>query len=135
MRHPRIDAKIERIARSWLHPSRSDANWLAAVADEVSISRGTPLRTARFSYIALDSTTGERTIGPDSANATVRATRTMLVIDNHHRDEAARRIPALGLAWGRQPVGDDGPSNHVTLHLHPVDEPTRRRRHQRQHNR
>jgi hypothetical protein len=117
MKHPRTDAKIDRIAVSWLRPTRGDAVWLAGIADEVSLPSGSALRTGTFSYVAIDEGADERIIGPDTF-VVLGTTTTMLAIARRHRREAARRIPALRRTLG--PAAPEEPPP-VIVELRPTD--------------
>lgn len=127
MRHPKSDAKIDRIVVSWLHPTRGNATWLAAVADEVSLPPGLAHGTDRFCYITLEPAAESRTASTGWANPNTTAPRTMLVIDDRHRPEAARRIPALNRAWNPRTNEVDEPHDHVVVELRPVDRAARHR--------
>ena len=48
------DRKVDRLQASWLMPGRSDARWLASVADVAVTDPGAALDTDRHSYIPLD---------------------------------------------------------------------------------
>ncbi len=125
MRHPKTDAKIDRIAVSWLRPTRTDAAWLAGVADEVSLPSGCEVRTGRFSYVAIEPGADERIIGPDTVTVVSEST-TMLAIASRHRREAARRIPALRPVLSRDARDVDDPPR-VIVELRPVGDPPARR--------
>ncbi|WP_040495882.1 hypothetical protein [Ilumatobacter nonamiensis] len=129
MRPLKSDAKIDRIVGSWLRPTRVDATWLAAVADEVSLPAGSAPRSDRFCYITLDRASGTRMRATEWACPSSNVSRTMLVIDGRHRSEAARRIPALSRAWAPRPAAVDEPDDHVVLELRPVASNRRGRRH------
>ena len=91
----RRDRKIDRIARSWLYPSRSAAAALAAVADDVRAPAGTVLTPGRFAYIGLDDRHAGLVVTAETSPVTLTSAATLLTMRGGQLAAAAAVIPAL----------------------------------------
>ena len=89
-----LDPKVRRIEASWLQPTREDAAWLAAAADELIVA-DTTLEAGRFAYIGLDQGVAGLVVGAHTAAARVDCPADVLVLPAGLLAEAERRIPAL----------------------------------------
>ena len=94
----RRDHKLDRIERSWLHPSRSAAAALAAVADEVRAPAGTVLAPGAYAYIGLDDRHAGLVVTAATAPIVLTSAATLLVLRDGQLAAVAASIPVLELA-------------------------------------
>ena len=93
------DAKIDRIAGSWLGGDADAAHWLASAADEVIVPAGTTVGGGRFVYVLLDADTTCRVVAGGVAPVTVDQPTRVLVLAESELTDAVGRFPALTDAW------------------------------------
>lgn len=91
----RSDAKIARLAASWLQIDRPTAHRLARIADEINLPVGTELVPGRFSYIGLDDAHSEMVITRGTDAVTLESPATALVLRTVDLEDLVGDIPRL----------------------------------------
>lgn len=93
------DPKIDRLLASPLGLSRTDATWLASVADEVDVPAGTRVGHSRFTHLVLSGADAGTVVAAGVAPVVLRGAASLLVLTRADARElearrTARRAPA-----------------------------------------
>lgn len=111
------DAKITRLAGSWLELDDQAAQLLARVADEVDVPAGATLVPGRFSYIGLDDAHQGLLVMTGTPPVTIESAATVLVLTTDDLEAIMPAVPRLAMARSQSPA----PSTHADVARPPDD--------------
>lgn len=92
------DAKIARLADSWLELDDRAATLLARAADEIDVPAGAVLVPGRFSYIGLDDAHRGLLVTTGTPPATIESPATVLVLTTDDLETVRPAVPLLTTA-------------------------------------